>query len=119
MVHLATSVPWWLELSAAAFIVRLALLPFLIAQVKNAAILEMLAPHIQRLNIAIDSAKKQNRVAEALFHTEGLNTLYKGHNVSILRNFQLALLNIPLLFAFSNAIRVLVSYPQTLQDVRF
>lgn len=117
MVHIATEIPWWVELSAAALVVRIALLPLLVAQVKNAAILEMLTPHIQRLTTAMESAKKQDRHGEALFHAEGLNTLYKTHNVSILKNFQLSLLNVPLLFSFSYAVRVLITYPQTLQTV--
>lgn len=115
---MATGMPWWLELSAAAVVVRVVLLPFLVAQVRNGAVLEILAPHVQRLTQKITESKRQGRHAEALFHKEGLDTLYRGHNVSIFRNFQLAMVNIPLLFAFSYGIRLLTTYPNTLQTVR-
>lgn len=71
----ASGLPWWLSIVALTLVVRTALLPLTVKQVKNAHSMQSLKPEIEELRSRHKEPREQQRAMAELYRERGVNPM--------------------------------------------
>ena len=71
----ASGLPWWLSIAALTLVVRAAMLPLTVKQVKSARSMQSLKPRMEEIRSSIKDSREQQKALAELYREQGVNPL--------------------------------------------